>query len=61
MKQKNGDWQAAGVVAMGMALMCVACMGIQKPQREAKADTTRKGESRTIKHQNRLKTTAKQI
>lgn len=28
------------IVAMGTALMCVACMGIQKPQREAKADTT---------------------
>ena len=28
------------IVAIGTALMCVACMGIQKPQREAKADTT---------------------
>ena len=41
MKQKNGDWLAAGVVAMGMALMCVACMGIQKPQREANIEERR--------------------
>ena len=27
------------IVAIGTALMCVACMGVQKPQREAKVDT----------------------
>ena len=40
MKQKNGNWQMMGVVAMGTALMCVACFGVQKPPREAAADTT---------------------
>ena len=28
------------IVAMGTALMCAACLGVQKPQREAKVDTT---------------------
>lgn len=40
MKQKGGNGQTTGLAAMGISLMCVACMGIQKPQREAKADTT---------------------
>ena len=40
MKQKVGNWLMVGIVAMGTALMCAACLGKPKVQSEATADTT---------------------